>query len=101
MAADKWTENDVKEMLAPVVYTADWAADCPPFEMAAVGMSLSLIRYAKRPFDDPVMLRMQSWRERVLNDVNIIKQVMRGEADIEFADGATEPTVRRIDERRN
>lgn len=94
MAADKWTEEDVKEVMAPITYTADWAADCPPLEMVVVGMSMMLMYKAKRPADDPLILRMQPWIERVLTDVNIIKQVMRGEADIEFADGATEPTMK-------
>jgi len=94
MTAGKWTEEDVKEVMAPITYTADWAADCPPLEMVVVGMSMMLMYKAKRPADDPLILHMQPWIARVLNDVNIIKQVMRGKIDIEFADGATEPTVK-------
>lgn len=96
MAADKWTEDDVKNVMAPITYTADWAADCPPLEMVVVGVSMMLIYKAKRSSDDPIILRMQPWLERVFNDVNIIKQVMRGEADIEFAEGTTEPTIKPI-----
>lgn len=96
MAERKWTEQDVINLVAPIYHTADWAADCPDFEMLVVSMTLSLIRHAKRPTDDPLLLRMQPWLERLHNDVNIIKRVLRGETDIEFADGATEPTMKAL-----
>lgn len=90
----KWTEQDVKNMLAPIVYTGDWAADCPSLEMLVVAMTVNLARHANRPHDDPIFLRMQPWLERLHNSVDIIKRVSRGEIDIEFAENATEPSAR-------
>jgi hypothetical protein len=96
MANHKWTEEDVKNILTPIVHTADWAADCPDFEMMVVAMTLSLIRHAKRPTDDPIFLRMQPWLERLHDNVTIIKRVLRGEIDIEFAENAAEPVEKSL-----
>jgi hypothetical protein len=90
----KWTEQDVKDMIAPIMYTGDWAADCPSLEMLVVAMSVNLVRRGHNATDDPVFLRIQPWLERVHNDVEIIKRVVRGNIDIEFAENATEPSVK-------
>jgi hypothetical protein len=89
-----WTEQDVKDIVAPIVYTGDWAADCPSLEMLVVAMTVNLVRHANRQTDDPILMRMQPWLERVHKDVEIIKRVSRGEIDIEFAENATEPSVK-------
>jgi hypothetical protein len=89
-----WTEQDVKDMIAPIVYTGDWAADCPSLEMLVVAMTVNLVRHANCQTDDPILMRMQPWLERVHKDVEIIKRVSRGEIDIEFAENATEPSVK-------